>query len=215
MCYNLYGDNMDNIVLKRVGAYFIDSFIVTFISFLIIQIPFINPYSDKYEDAYEKMTKLEENYEEKKMSDKEYLNEIKGLNYEVNKYNFPYTLVTTATLFGYFILFQYYNKGQTFGKKILKIKLKGIKNKKLKFKNYLIRGLILESIIINILLMLCLIISNKDIYYYLTLGISIIESAFLYSIIVTMLFRKDNRGLHDILASTKVVSVKEENLIEA
>lgn len=206
---------MDNIVLKRVGAYFIDLFLVTLIAFTIVQIPFINPYLEKYEETYEKLEKLEKDYKDEKIKEEEYILESKKLSYQIDKYNFPYTLVTTACLFGYFVLFQYYNNGQTFGKKILKIRIKGYKNKKLKFINYFIRGLVLNSILVNILLMISLLVTKSNTYYYLSFGFSIMESLFMYSTIITMLFRKDNRGLHDIISNTKVANCEESKIIEA
>ena len=97
---------MDNIVLKRVGAYFIDLFLVTLIAFTIVQIPFINPYLEKYEETYEKLEKLEKDYKDEKIKEEEYILESRKISYQIDKYNFPYTLVTTACLFGYFVLFQ-------------------------------------------------------------------------------------------------------------
>lgn len=196
---------MQNIVIKRISAYLIDLFLITFVAFLIIQIPFVNPYMSKYEKTYNEYIKLEKKYDNRKIKVNEYNTKSRNLSYKMDKYNFPYTVVTTACLFGYFILFQYYNNGQTLGKKLLKIRIKSNDNKKLKFTNYLIRGLLLNNIIINILMILCLLITDRTIYYYSTYVISIIQVVFMYANIITLLFRKDNRGLHDIVANTKVV----------
>lgn len=196
---------MKNIVMKRFLAYVIDIFLVTFIAFIIIQIPVINPYLDRYEKKYNEYIEIQEKYENKKISEKEYNKESRNLSYTLDKYNFPYTVVTTACLFGYFILFQYYNNGQTLGKKLLKLRVKGYNDKKIGFKNYLIRSLLLNNIIINILMLLCLLITDKSIYYYSTYVISIIQIIFMYANIIVLLFRKDNRGLHDVVSGTLVI----------
>jgi len=205
---------MNSIVMKRFSAYLIDILIVTVISTLISQIPMINPNHQKYSDNYEKLVELEEQYSEDKIEEDEYKEEYIKLNKKLDTYSFPYTVVTVACLFGYFTLFQYFNNGQTIGKKVTKIRLKG-KHKKLHFWSCLVRSLLLNSIFINVVSMILLFVTNATGYYYSNYVLSIIESIFMYSTIIVMLFRKDGRALHDLISNTKVVFDKKSNIIEA
>ena len=63
--------------------------------------------------------------------------------------------------------------------------------------------------------MIALLVTKNNTYYYLSFGLSIIESLFMYATIITMLFRKDNRGLHDLISNIKVVSCEDSKIIEA
>jgi uncharacterized RDD family membrane protein YckC len=65
--------------------------------------------------------------------------------------------INTLLIIVYFIVFQYLNKGQTIGKKLLKIKLVNEDKKEISLKQILIRGIMIYSILsslINIILFL-------------------------------------------------------------
>ena len=47
---------------------------------------------------------------------------------------------------------------------------------------------------------------SKNYYYYASLSLQALDSIIVIAALVMILFRKDGKGLHDLLAKTKVVS---------
>ena len=109
----------------------------------------------------------------------------------------------------YFVVIQYYFDGQTLGKKIMKLKV-AANNKPLNILNYLLRSLILNEVLINMLSIFFIIILSKN-NFLLYSKISYVITYVIELIIVFMIiFTKDNRGLHDMIANTKVVETNKK-----
>ena len=107
---------------------------------------------------------------------------------------------------GYFVVFQYMNKGKTFGKMALAIQVVDANTEK---PTSIIKGLIRSLIILGILSScLELIFINflaKDSYMTGYLAIGAIELIFIIVSVIFILYRQDGRGLHDLMANTKVI----------
>ena len=69
----------------------------------------------------------------------------------------------------------------------------------------LVRSLFMLSIFSSLFGIVMLFILPKDIYIYSYLGVISIESLFIIISIIFVLYRKDKRGLHDVIARTMVV----------
>ena len=133
---------------------------------------------------------------------------IKSVNYDLTKYNVINQSITIVGLFVYFGIIQKVMNGQTFGKKIVKIKLVHQDEKqKLGFGNTIIRSLILNNIIFRILVVVGPYFLNVKSFYYYSTTISFIESLIESIILIMVVLKKNNRGLHDILAKTKVIDL--------
>ena len=98
--------------------------------------------------------------------------------------------------------------GETLGKKLMKIKITSNNDKKLTMNNYLIRALVIDSVLMNIITIITILLFSKDIYLTSYNIISYVFS-FVYIVSLAMiLFSKNGRGLQDILANTKVISTE-------
>lgn len=109
----------------------------------------------------------------------------------------------------YFVGFQKWNKNQTVGKKLMNLKVVN-KNKKddVKVWQYLVRTLIVYNLFfsgLNVCLALCF---NTKLFFTLSLIVSIIGYVITYLGYGMILFRKDGKGLHDLLSGTEVMEVK-------
>ena len=60
-------------------------------------------------------------------------------------------------------------------------------------------------IIFIFLNIICCFVVSRSTYFYYNMGISAVESLFFLVTIGMMLFRKDGRGLHDLICKTKVI----------
>ena len=90
----------------------------------------------------------------------------------------------------------------------MKIKITSNNDKKLTMNNYLIRALVIDSVLMNIITIITILLFSKDIYLTSYNIISYVFS-FVYIVSLAMiLFSKNGRGLQDILANTKVISTE-------
>lgn len=197
---------------------------------------YIKLLDESYKDneiSEEEYTKLVENttyneklitkYDDEKISKGEYKEIITNINekfditandyvYLLNKVGVSNSIITIVCTILYFGVLQYFLKGQTIGKKLFKLKVISASEKKINIINYLLRSLIVNDVFLNTVSVVFLIFSTQKIYTsaneIIGTFISIIEAI----IIFLVLTREDQRGIHDLLFNTKVVS--EETSIE-
>ena len=220
------------IVIKRFVAYAIDIFIVSMISSLITSNTLINKDFKKYMDTYEKYEEIVDKYEDDKealndaleyeaITDDEYDIKLEELNETFDKDNVNYnykliklsivsTIVSILVILLYFVVIQYYFNGQTVGKKIMKLRVVSNSSKKLNILNYLFRSLILNSVLINTLSIIMVFALSKNNYLIYNEIIYVVNYIIEMAIIFMMGFNKDNRGLQDYVANTKVIYEGEE-----
>ena len=104
--------------------------------------------------------------------------------------------------------------GQTIGKKIMKLRVVSINDKKLNFWKYLIRIVILNNIWLSLINVGAVYIVSGVKFYYVTYVISMLSSLIYMLNLIMVMFRKDNRGLHDMVVGSKVIQVNEDVIIE-
>ncbi len=202
---------MNNVkITSRIMAYLLDIVLVFFFVQLITSIRFINPQYDKYIETADKYNKVYNSYLEKEINEIEFIEQNKENHYYLSKYSVSYNIVLVIVLIAYYGLFQKFNNGQTLGKKIMKIRVVGLDNHNSSVLSYIIRLLPLFFVyiggllptIINAILVYVL---NSNNYMTIT---TVVNYAFLLLGIASFVIayiRKDKRGLHDLLAKTKVV----------
>ena len=199
-----------DIVLKRVMAYIIDVLIFSIVLTPIINWSVINPYIDEYTENYSEYTELVEqaNAGEIDTETDEYKDKIVDLNYNINKYKVISSSISVAGFLLYFAVLQWALKGQTIGKKIMKIRVVANKeDKKLNVGNYILRSLILNNIIFSIILIIGVYIFKAPGYYTLSMVVSYLQLLVMSLIMLMVVLRKDYRGLHDFVAWTKVIDL--------
>ncbi len=194
---------------NRILAYLLDILLVYVIISFAVSIKFINPNYDKYIEEYEKYSEILSETETENMN--KIVDELKDSFYYISKYGVSYNIVSSVILLLYFGVFQKYNKGQTLGKKIMKIKVvDNNSNENSTLIQHLIRSILLQFIyvggIIPMLLNSILVyFLNSQAYLYCYFAIVMIFMIFNIISFFFIIFRKDKRGLHDLLAGTKVV----------
>ena len=210
-----------DIVLKRVMAYIIDVLIFSIVLTPIINWSVINPYIDEYTENYSEYTEFIEqaNAGEIDTETDEYKDKIVDLNYNINKYKVISSSISVVGFILYFAVLQWALKGQTIGKKIMKIRVvANNEDKKLNVGNYILRSLILNNIIFSIILIIGVYIFKAPGYYTLSMVVSYLQLLVMSLIMLMVVLRKDFRGLHDFVAGTKVidlvVSVQDEASLE-
>lgn len=198
--------------LKRIIAFVIDIVIVSLVVSLINLLP-LDPYKDKYKDTYEKYNEVVQKSTEDEKND--YKDEIIELNYEVYKYRTYSSMFSATALILYFGVLPLVMNGQTLGKKIMKLRVISNNEKKLNFWKYLIRIVILNNIWLSLINIGAVYVVSGVKFYYVTYVISMLSSLIYMLNLIMVMFRKDNRGLHDMVAGTKVILVSNDVVVES
>ena len=169
---------------------------------------------------------LSEKYEDKNITKEEYQEIIEKINEDYNKLSNDYiyllnknsitnTVITLICTLLYFGVLQYFLKGQTIGKKILKIQVVSATDKKINMFTYILRTLIINDVLLNTIGTVFLILASKKVYTQADSVIGTVISILEAIIIFMVITREDARGLHDVLFGTKVIStVKEPEIKE-
>lgn len=205
-------------------------------------IDFLNDFKKEYEDKklddkeFDKLQKdyieiinLEEYFNDKKITETEYdeiyekvYNEYNQIyqdsNYELMKINYIPSIITMVITILYFVVFGYFCNGQTLGKKMLQLQVVSKDDKRVNILKLLLRTVILAGILTSILNLILLFSVNKEVYFVAEEYIGIVSGIIEMIILVMVLYRKDKRGLHDMISGTKVIDLKiinSSNVIEA
>lgn len=222
------------LIFKRFTAYLIDIiFVAAIISFiqyspdLNINYNEYNKTYDSYEEYYNgyvsdkeeldsklnsnDMTKQEYDKEVKELEDN-YVSKSQHYNYILDRQSIEITFLSVLAILLYFCVIQFY-MGQTIGKKIMKIKVVSNNGKDLTLFNFFTRSLIVNEAIISICNLIFVIVLQENSYIIYNQVIFYITYVLELLIMFTILFNKNNRGIHDIVANTKVVDVSKKVVV--
>lgn len=188
----------------RLVAYIIDMLLV---SLVCTGIMFVMPENKNYDKYMKEYEKIQTDLIEEKIDVKEYFNKSMDVVYDIDYSNVIPMIVEVVLIILYFVVFQFYNKGQTFGKKLMGIKVVSNDGSKLNFNSMVYRSLIIDSVFISFITFVCLFFMKVDTYYYLAVAAQLVNGIIFIATIIMVLFRKDGRGLHDIISGTKVVMI--------
>ena len=184
---------------------------------------------DKLQKDYIEIINLEEYFNDKKITETEYdeiyekvYNEYNQIyqdsNYELMKINYIPSIITMVITILYFVVFGYFCNGQTLGKKMMQLQVVSKDDKRVNILKLLLRTVILAGILTSILNLILLFSVNKEVYFVANEYIGIVSGIIEMIILVMVLYRKDKRGLHDMISGTKVIDLKiinSSNVIEA
>lgn len=197
---------INNVTYRRVVAYLFDFMFMTFLVGLFSELTIINPFYDEYIEVSENYIEYVESVEDG--NDEVSLETMEQYVYDITYYSVFSSIITVVINFLYLVVFQYFNKGQTIGKALYKIRVQSKDGKKVKFHQLLLRYLILNSILLTII---SIIITFTFPMKLCVSSLSLLQSAtnVLFIVCVVMvIFSKDHRGFHDIVGCTKI---KDEN----
>ena len=191
--------------LQRLGAYIIDYIFILLLITLLGQIRFLNPTFDEYYKTYDESMEMINNTNEEDIFKLLESEEYSLANYNLAKYSVSTSIISIIVYLGYFVGFQKWNKNQTLGKKLFNIEVASIENTDVKWWQILFREIIIYNLIAEILYVILILFLNVNSYFMISNIILAISSLIFLINVILILFRKDGRGLHDLLAKTIVV----------
>lgn len=187
---------------QRVVSYLLDIIIVGIFSTLIT---FWIPETETYKNAIKNQKEYYEEYQNKEIEINEYVDKIYQTNYVLEKETAIQSIITIVITFAYFATFAYYNNGQTFGKKIMHIKVVNEDNKEVTHLQMILRTLIINECFLSSVSVIMLFFIKSNQYLYTVGLVSFIQSLIVIISLLMVIIRKDKKGLHDMLCKTKVV----------
>ncbi len=188
--------------VERLGALVIDLVIITLCTSI-----FSTFVVDK--DNYEKLTKesseLMEKYMNGKIKPTTYINRASDISYDLARTTGGLSIITIGIYILYFIVFQFKNNGQTIGKKVFKLRVISNDEKELTMNNFAIRSLLVNNILGDLIILSLSILGTKNMYFASSMLVQVIEYGLIFAIAITVLSRKDKRGIHDLITNTRVI----------
>lgn len=204
---------MRKITGLRIGAYFIDMIVVSIIVSLFTSITYLNPnagQAKEYEEMLEAKTK--EILKENPVDLETFYDDVIEYSYKIDYSQVYASVIELVILFLYFGLFQFFNNGQTIGKRLLNIQVVSENKEKLRFSQTIIRSAFLNSILLLSLSIIAVLYLTKRPYATASFIIDVLDFTIVVCCAIMMLRSKDNRGLHDRLAGTRVIASDELEL---
>ena len=188
--------------VQRFIAFLLDIFILSSIASLI-SYPFLDAKS--IDKLNKNSSEVIEKYTTGEIDMDTYVDEVKGISYQLSQKQGVVSLVTLILAVLYFIDYQYYNNGQTIGKKLMKIKVVSSTDKEITMNSFIFRSLIVNSILVDMVSFAIVIFGNETAYFYGVAICGIIKYTLLLICGFMVMWSKSGMGLHDRIAHTTVV----------
>ena len=199
------GDKMKATFMQRLFAYFIDYLIISVV-FSLFALSFnttkLTSINDEINNTMNEIVNISSE-EEQNLDDLN--NKLIDLQYEYQQESKLASGISLLITFAYFTVFQFLNKGQTIGKKLLKIKVVNKEEKEPSFITMFLRTFIVQGILTTGLSLIGIFVLNKELYMETYFILNSLMSIFVVVCALMVLYRKDRRGLHDMMAGSLVV----------
>lgn len=118
------------------------------------------------------------------------------------------SIVNCLFILLYFVGMPYFFDGQTLGKKIMKLKIVRRNGELLMLNDLIIRNLVINGLGFMLISLCILYITPSMVYFILSTILGILQIILVIISIFMVIYRKDKRGLHDVLGNTMVICEK-------
>jgi uncharacterized RDD family membrane protein YckC len=134
-----------------------------------------------------------------------YYSRVADITLSLDRENFIINIINCVIIILYFVVLPLYKNGQTLGKKIFKIKIVREDKEDLTANELIIRNIVVNGLL-NTFLAFCLVFLLSGFEYFtITSILGFIQFVLVVVSACMIIFRKDKKGLHDIITKTKVV----------
>ena len=202
---------VNNIALKRFLAFIFDFLLISVIVSMFGELKVINPYYDEYINISEEYITYVESIEDVNDIDS---NVVNTFVYKISYYSLYNNIIFVVFIVIYYIVFQFFNDGKTIGKALMRIKIASNNGKKVSFFQILIRTLIINGLLFNCINVICLILMSEKSYINIVSLIQLVDMLIFVICVLMILFRKDGKGLHDIVSNSKIVVEKNVTFVD-
>ena len=202
---------MNNIKFRRISAYLIDYLFVFLLLTMLSQIRVLNPSYEEYAESYVRYEEMMDDLTVDNAVEIAKSQEYMQVNYDLSRYSVSISIISLVVYLAYFVGFQKWNNNQTLGKKLFNIQVVGNENKKVGWLQLLWREVVLYNLIWEVLAIVSIWVFNYEGYMYASSLLTFIAGSIIWVTIFFVVITNDSRGIHDLLAKTKVVERDEDN----
>ena len=190
---------------KRLEAYFID---ILILGLILMVIYVILPEGGNIQALNKEMSEIINLVLDHEITFSTFFERFTTVIHDLDTERAIYHVFNAFLIITYFIIVPYFQNGQTIGMKIVKIKVERLDHGLIALNDLLIRSLIIHGLGSMMISLACIYVLSGTSYFIVTSIFSFIQILLVILCIFMILYRKDNRGLQDILSKTKVVTVK-------
>ena len=184
---------------KRASAYLIDLIVIIIILSLVSLI-----YHPDVSSLNANMDNITVEYANKDITFTEYITELSSIYKQMDITNIFLNLINVLIIIIYFIIYPYLNDGKTIGKKLMHIEVRNQSNQPLSLVSLFVRNLVINGLLYLLAVIICSLIVPENLYFGTITALGIIQIGLLLTSIIMVLYRKDKKGLHDLIAKTWV-----------
>lgn len=191
---------------KRMIAYMIDLLLITSILMILFS---ILPSDLKTQKVQTKIDQIGEEYASGEMDKMTYFMTLSSLEKNLDQNQALEIVIDSVLIVIYFIIVPYIWNGFTVGKRIMNLKIVSNENKKVHLMSLFMRAFIIDGLLASLLIIFGIYVIDES--FYLSF-VSILAILQLLSLIVSYFmikYRRDLKGLDDILSHSKVVKINE------
>jgi len=187
--------------LQRFVAFIIDMLIVSLIASFITA-PFID--AKKEEEQSNKAVELIQKYQNQEISIDEYTSQYKNTSFQLAKASGLTSIVSILISVIYFVVFQTLKKGQTLGKKLMKIRVISTDGE-LSYNQMIFRSMIANSILVDILIFIALLFNSSHVYFYCSIIFESLGYILMFISMIMIMNKNNGLAVHDKLVHTMVI----------
>lgn len=201
---------------RRVAAFFFDLLAIFFLS-QVLSMSFLNPnyessleFSAEYrEKLYELEEYIKEGDEEKQaLAFDEFTDFYKNSILKTSKLNVYSDSISILLIIVYFVFLVHFFDGQTIGKKFMRLKVVDKSGVPANRWQLFLRTITIYSVPFTLINTMSAFAFDKEIFVYIYSMLYLLSFGIELTLIITLVFTQDNRGIHDILSKTKVIEVE-------
>lgn len=186
---------------KRIIAYIID---FIFVSAILMVVSYFIPKNSNVEFLNNDMNNLTEQVLNSEITFQSYAREYSLYLSNIDKENVIYNVISVVVLLIYYVIVPVIFKA-TLGKYIMKLEIKHKDGKKLNLYNTFVRSCITEGMLYSLITIFLVQIVSSETYLINLIILGFIEFILVITSLFMILYKRDKRGLHDILSRSIVV----------
>ena len=186
---------------KRIIAYIID---FIFVSAILMVVSYFIPKNSNVEFLNNDMNNLTEQVLNSEITFEAYAREYSLYLSSVDKENVIYNVTSVVVMLIYYVIVPVIFKA-TLGKYIMKLEIKHKDGKKLNLYNTFVRSCITEGMLYSLITIFLVQIVSSETYLINLIILGFIEFILVITSLFMILYKRDKRGLHDILSRSIVV----------
>lgn len=190
--------------IKRIKSFAID-FIILLVFFLFVQI--LIPKTDYVKTLEVEQNAIMEDYFAHRIHFTEYVSSYGNVFYEASKEGQVTYLIYLIFMLSYFVVLPFLWKGRTLGCYFCNVQIERFDQGKLHIWQLFVRYSIVFGLGYVLLNNLFLLLIPKNYYFVSISVVAIFQFVVAIFSMITVIFRKEKRGLHELLSNTEITKI--------